>query len=108
MSKQATTAKPPHSLELRAKKMKMPTTPGVHVASASSNKESSSDSGKAPAEGGDSEVSPRLREIQGACNKVPLDDENAWTKTKGPKVSSLETILGYQITEAERDAAWAL
>lgn len=29
-----------------------------------------------------------------------------WTKNKGPKVTALEAVLGFQITEAERDSAW--
>lgn len=79
---------PPHSLTLRAKQRSMPNTPGVHVLAA--------------------EISPRLAQISAAIDRVALDDESAWTKAKGPRVSALEAVLGYQITEAERDAAWAL
>lgn len=107
MSKQAAAPKPPHSLELRAKRMSMPTSAGVHIASVESTR-------SAPVVKDDdqtsenTEVSPRLAAIHAAIARVDVNDQNAWTKNSGPKVSTLEKLLGYQITEAERDAAWHL
>lgn len=111
MSKQKTSTQkastPPHSLELRAKRMKMPVTAGVHIASVGDST-SSPVASETKSDSEDSDISPRLSEIHAAISRVDLDDKNAWTKNGGPKVSTLEKLLGYQITEAERDAAWHL
>lgn len=106
--KPAVKVEPPHSMALRAKQRSMPNTPGVHVhkPDAAGDAPTAESSGDEPA--GESDISPRLREIHAAISKVPLNDESAWTKARGPRVSALEAVLGYQITEAERDAAWAL
>ncbi|MDE0718559.1 MAG: hypothetical protein OXH64_11540 [Rhodospirillaceae bacterium] len=34
-------------------------------------------------------------------------DPDAWTKNGAPQVAALEAVLGFGITAAERDAAWA-
>ncbi|MDX1491277.1 MAG: hypothetical protein R3332_08320 [Pseudohongiellaceae bacterium] len=81
----------PHSLELRAKTQTMPTTAGVHLATSEA----------------ESEFLARVEQIREAIALVPADDPSSWTKTKAPKVVALEAILGFQITEAERDAAFA-
>lgn len=101
---------PPHSLRLRAKERPMPSTVpanGVYtIASATSPAPSQTPAAEASAE--DSDISPRQRQIHSAINRVKLDDLTLWTKNKGPRVDALEAILGYQITEAERDDAWNL
>lgn len=107
MSQTDKTIAPPHSLTLRAKQRSMPNTPGVHVHKPEQGEASSADSAGEESTG-DAEISPRVREIHAAISQVPLNDAGSWTKTKGPKVSALEKLLGYTITEAERDAAWAI
>ena len=98
---------PPHSLTLRAQQRSMPNAPGVHVHNPDQGEPSSADSAGEESTG-DAEISPRVREIHAAISQVPINDPSSWTKTKGPKVSALEKLLGYEITEAERDAAWAI
>ena len=105
MSKQKVQPKAPHSLELRAKQRKMPTTAGVHLLSA---KEPASSDPVQTEQSKESKDSARLNEIHAAISIVDPDNESLWTKNGGPKVSTVEKLLGYQITEAERDAAWHL
>ena len=107
MSKQAVAPKPPHSLELRAKRMTMPSSAGVHIPSVESTSSEPVANNDVQASE-ENEVSPRLAAIHAAIARVDVNDQNAWTKNGGPKVSTLEKLLGYQITEAERDAAWHL
>lgn len=105
MSKQELAPKAPHSLELRATQRKMPTTAGVHLLT---TKEPTSVDPVQTEQSTESQDSARLNEIHAAISRVDPEDESAWTKNGGPKVSTLEKLLGYQITEAERDAAWHL
>lgn len=97
---------PPHSLTLRAQQRSMPNAPGVHVHTPDQGEPTSADS--AGEDTDVAEISPRVREIHAAISQVPINDPSSWTKTKGPKVSALEKLLGYTITEAERDVAWAI
>jgi len=48
-----------------------------------------------------------LTEIREAIASLATDDGDAWTKSGKAKTEAIETVLGYAITAAERDAATA-
>ena len=48
----------------------------------------------------------RQAEIAAAIDRLDPDDRALWTKDDRPQVAALEAALGYDITAAERDAAW--
>ena len=50
----------------------------------------------------------RIAAIAEAIAGLDPDDGKLFTKAGPPRVKVLEKLLGYDITEAERDAAWAL
>lgn len=74
-----------HDLALKGAGMQRPVSAGVHYKTSDT-------------------VAAIVQSIAG----IDKDDADSWTKTKGPKVSALEAVLGYQITEAERDSAWQI
>lgn len=67
-------------------------------------------SGEAVTETQFDEAVDRVRDIVAAIGKLrERSDPEDWTPSSGkPKLMPLETILGYQITQTERDAAWRL
>lgn len=69
--------------------------------------------GIAVAADGDTEVEPDGRQdlIQAAIRDMlesdpNKEDESLWTKGGKPDVKALASLLGYEISAAERDAAW--
>ncbi|MFA7347257.1 MAG: hypothetical protein WCZ86_05815 [Desulfurivibrionaceae bacterium] len=52
----------------------------------------------------------RPSDILAAIVKLDPDNDSLWTKDKenGPTTKALESVLGFSITAAERDAAWDL
>lgn len=44
--------------------------------------------------------------LAGVIKTLDLKDPEPWTGTGAPSVAVLEKILGYDVTAAERDAAW--
>ena len=44
--------------------------------------------------------------LEGAIRSLDREDESLWTRDGKPRVDALERALGYDITAADRDAAW--
>ncbi|HDZ10031.1 hypothetical protein [Pseudohongiella sp.] len=117
-----------HSLELKGKGMERPVTAGVHyvsqdglahaVGSATYNPEpfapkqaenqALNDSVDAPVSAAELAERARAGDIVDAIASLDLADDEIMTKNKGPKVAAIEAVLGFQITEADRDQAWQL
>lgn len=49
-----------------------------------------------------------MMEIQKAISRLNLDERHQWTKDGKPRVVALESILGRQISERDRDSAWTM
>lgn len=49
----------------------------------------------------------RQAAIIAEIGKLPLDDDTLWTNSGKPDASALSERLGFRISAAERDAAWA-
>ena len=45
--------------------------------------------------------------IRAAIEALDPADESAWTKAGAPATDALEAALGFKVSAAERDAAWA-
>ena len=45
--------------------------------------------------------------VVGAIRQLDLSDPKLWTKGGAPRVEAIESVLGRDITSAERDAAWS-
>jgi len=52
------------------------------------------------------EVPERLADIVGAINSMDRADTSLWNADESPSVEAIEGRLGYDISAAERDAAW--
>ena len=50
----------------------------------------------------------RMGEIVKAISELDPDDPDQWTAKGKPRVEDLEDLLGYDITEAERNEAWEI
>ncbi len=48
----------------------------------------------------------REQAIEDAINNLEVGHEDHWTKAGKPEVKALEAALGFDISAAERDAAW--
>ena len=60
-------------------------------------------------ESGAEEPGPKevdIDEVIDAIDHLDPDDPDRWTKTGKPQVVPLEDYLGYDISAAQRDAAW--
>lgn len=117
-----------HSLELKGKGMERPVTAGVHyvsqeglahaVGSATYNPEPfapkqaesqpQSTSLDAPGLTAAEVERALVDDIVDALATMDLADDEIMTKNKGPKVAAIEAVLGFPITEADRDQAWQL
>jgi hypothetical protein len=49
----------------------------------------------------------RLAAIKDAIGTLDKADAALWTATKMPKVPAIAAVTGWEVTQAERDAAWA-
>jgi len=49
----------------------------------------------------------RLAAIKDAIGKLDKDNAALWTTTGMPKVPAIADVTGWDVTSAERDAAWA-
>lgn len=67
---------------------------------------------QAPANGADETQTPvdpdqRQAAIIAEIGKLPLDDDTLWTNSGKPDAGALSERLGFRVSAAERDAAWA-
>lgn len=49
----------------------------------------------------------RMAAIKDAIGKLDAADNSLWTGTGMPKVPAIAAVTGFDVTQAERDAAWA-
>lgn len=49
----------------------------------------------------------RLAAIAGAISTLDKQNAKLWTSGGKPQVSAIETVIGWQVSAGERDAAWA-
>ncbi|GJM12792.1 MAG: hypothetical protein DHS20C12_11950 [Pseudohongiella sp.] len=61
---------------------------------------------EAPTEQAADDIDETVSEVITAFSLVDPDDPKLWTKQSGPKVSALEAVLSYPITEDIRNIAW--
>ena len=55
---------------------------------------------------GPEDVAERLEAIKGAIAQLDRENPEHFTKGGKPQVEAIEAVLGWNITAAERDAAW--
>lgn len=94
-----------HDLALKGAGMQRPTGPGVHFVTTTELQDPLATEEIVDSSAGAEEIQQAIVAAIAAMDK---DAPDSWTKTKGPRVAALEAVLGYQITEAERDSAWQI